>query len=168
MHDSSALIQPEADGEGSPQPYAPGGGHFDLSSAPPNSPLTGAPAIQPQTGAGAGALPLTTPTVPEEDVRGFLAAHPGVLGQLSPGGPTEVVAVRFLSSKEASALVGIDFGRAADAPLCYVTLQGTFHISGPPSLQGTATTPLTRAHVVFDARSGNLLNTGSSPRDMVP
>jgi len=114
------------------------------------------PAIQPRS--GADALPLATPTVTEGDVR----------GQLSPGGPIEVVAVRFLSSKEAGALAGIDFGRAADAPLCYVTLRGTFHISGPPSPQGRATTPLTRAHVVFDARSGNLLNTGSSPRDMTP
>lgn len=166
MHDSPASIQPGADGEGSPQPYAPGGGHFDPSSALPKSPLTGVPAIQPRS--GADALPLATPTVTEGDVRGFLAAHPKVLGQLSPGGPIEVVAVRFLSSKEAGALAGIDFGRAADAPLCYVTLRGTFHISGPPSPQGRATTPLTRAHVVFDARSGNLLNTGSSPRDMTP
>ena len=166
MHDSPASIQPGPDGEGSPQPYAPGGGHFDLSSVHPNSPITGVPAIQPRE--GADALPLTAPTFTEDDVRGYFAAHPGVPGLGSTGDTVKVVAVRFLGAKDADALLDLNFGRVADAPLCYVRLQGTFHISGPPSLQGRATAAATWAHVVFDARTGNLLNTGSSPRDTTP
>jgi hypothetical protein len=120
--------------------------------------IIGAQAVQPH-------LPAF-PAFTEEDVRADVATHPLPGGGISSVGTPTVVAVAFMTVREASALIQNFIGwRDADL-VCYVELEGAFTVhAGPPGyVSRYATTPTnTRVVAILDARTGNCLVAGFLP-----
>ena len=117
----------------------------------------GGPAIQPRiTGADASTAAYT-----EADVRQYLAAHP----MLPTTDGTEPVLARvlFIPASQASALMrGESIGRPDTTLVCYVEVHGNLSTSWvrvpePGLMPGPAHVGV----LVFDAQTGNLLNTRS-------
>ena len=125
--------------------------------APPPSPQ-GVPAITPRL---TSSKP-TEPAITEQDVIAYVLAHP-VSGtrKIQTDGPLTVERVEFLSARDVHARLNATSGRADDAPLCLVTVRGTFTLHGMRGM-----TPLhgTTVFQVYDAKTGHLLLHGVDAR----
>ena len=118
----------------------------------------GLPAIQPHLS--------SVPTFAEEDVRDYVATHAVPGGSIKSATPPTVVAIRFMTTHEASALIQNFIGWRKDDLVCYVELEGlfTFHGGPPGYVSKHATIPVeTRVYEILDARTGNLLVVGFLP-----
>jgi hypothetical protein len=117
----------------------------------------GLPAIQPNAALAqaGGAGPYFT----EADVRQYVATHRPY--STVPGTPNPVVvSVQFLTSKQASALVGGEEIAASDSTLvCLVFVSGTFSAAAwaGPGDTVAANATFTQGWMAFDAHTGNLL-----------
>lgn len=113
--------------------------------------VDGLPAIAPRAGTQAGKAAFS-----EQDAAQYASGH-RMWHNMDGSRPT-VVAVRFATSQEISALVHTTTGRPADALLCYVELKGTFTFPGPNQDVTYHT-----GFEVFDAQTGNMLVAGGMP-----
>lgn len=120
-----------------------------------NHPI-GIPAITPRAGM-AVAAGATGPHFTRADVIQYITAHPEITGAVSGKPAPTVTSVRFVTAKQASALLqGESIGLPDSAPVCVVQLRGTFASSfAPPGFNAPATTDT--AILVFDGQTGNLL-----------
>lgn len=94
----------------------------------------------------------------EEDVRAFITSRSGRFGRVQVAGPYEIRSVIFLRATEALPRLGVTAGATGDQLICAATLHGTFTVPGPyvPG-NGSTTNEKSRMILIFDARSGNLL-----------
>jgi hypothetical protein len=119
----------------------------------PQSGSLGLPAIQPT-------LPKTpSPRFTTVDVRTYLRTHPFMSGPLVKGATSTIVAIQFMTSKQASELMhGASVGLPDSALVCYVKLHGPFtqvNASVPPGAEQLP--PAEFGVEIFDAETGNLL-----------
>ena len=145
---------------GCPDPRARAPGHSPTDPGQPPPPI---PAITPSN-------PNPAPGEPafdEADVRAQVAAAvppgPATAGTFAHTGPLTLTAVAFLPADEVERRLRISLGRPADAPVCLVTVAGTFtRPETPPGPDGDRRPPVmfTSSVLVFDARTGNLLLQG--------
>jgi len=116
----------------------------------------GLPAIQPRTtnpAPGQAAFAV-------QDVIDYVLAR-GVQGaRIGSSGPITVDKVEFLSGRDANARLHQETGQAEETLLCVVTVRGAFILQAP--MPGHDRT-FTAAVLVFDARTGNLLQQGEAP-----
>jgi hypothetical protein len=117
----------------------------------------GIPAIAPTLPTSA-----STATFTADDVRTFVGAHR--FFPSTDGTTPTITKILFIPASEASALLGNEWiGRPANAIVCYVELHGNLDrsriVSAPAPYPGLAT-PSHSGHLVFDARTGNLLIRG--------
>lgn len=117
---------------------------------------TGVPAIQPSIANPA----LGQAAFTAQEVIDYVRAH-GVQGvRFVSSGPVAVERVEFLASREVDARLHTEAGQAGDTLLCLVTVRGDFTLFTP--IPGR-TASFTLAELVFDARTGNLLQQGQAP-----
>ena len=110
---------------------------------------SGHPAITPQ-----GGQPIT-----EAQVRSYVLSHrvPGTLQATD----TAVVSVSFMTHQQVRALLhSANLGIPDQEPMCVVILSGKFVFTGPPGQ--TPTFPF--GVEVFNARTGNFMQSGGLPR----
>lgn len=114
----------------------------------------GFPAIKPSSTV-AGLPAFTT-----EDVQSYLAENPPPYWDSSTPRPT-IVGVEFLSAGEVERRTGTSTDQPDGAVLCLVTVKGQFIPRLPRGVEATfRPDPNTLQHLVFDARTGNLLMVG--------
>lgn len=142
------------------QPPTPRAGDPDRAKA---GPPEGIPAIRPSR----PAVGPDEPTFTADDVRAFIAAHGLDYGRMQPAGPYQIEGVEFVTSAEAARRLEVRSGRPDTAPLCLVTIRGTFRDAGgpPPNPQTGApsTGTFSTMVLVFDARTGNLVRREGLP-----
>jgi hypothetical protein len=112
-------------------------------------PASGHAAIAPSGPAG----------ITDAEVRAFVLSHrvPAAL----QASDVAILSTSFVTAQEVRArLHSARLGLPDDAPLCLVVLSGRFVFSGPPGQ--TPTFPY--GIEVFDARTGNLIQSGGMPR----
>lgn len=101
---------------------------------------------------------LTEPTFTADDVVTYLGLHPArSAGNVGSKQSATIERIEFLSARDVKDRLNTWIGVPDDAPLCLVTLRGTFMAGSLPRIapiQGN------RAWRVFDARSGNILLEG--------
>jgi hypothetical protein len=163
---ASTGAAPAASGKLPPPPQAPSA--FRLS----DTYVAGSPAITPhaaQTAAGTSATIAPAggagAAFTRADVIAFFRQHGFFAGPVVAGAQLQVVAVRFVSAKQASQLMqGESVGRPDAAFVCYVKVRGPFllqrvHHSAPPAGATNKAFPTTAEYgdAVFDAATGNLL-----------
>ncbi len=111
----------------------------------------GIPAIPPRATPASPAEPAFT----AEDVAAYILAHPVAgTGKIEPHTPITIDSIEFLPGREVHARLGRTTGAPDETVLCFVTLRGSFTVSG---MRGTANLHATRAWRVFDGQTGNLL-----------
>lgn len=123
-----------------------------------NQSSEGASAIQPRLS--------SVPAFSEEDVRNYVATHPIPGGAIRSVKPPTVIAIRFMTTQEASALIHNFISWRKDDLVCYVELEGFFTFQGGPPgyVSRYATNPAeTRVFEILDAQSGNILVAGFLP-----
>jgi len=117
----------------------------------------GLPAIHPRT--------TSTPAFSVADVVQYLRTH-ALPRFAAVGAPATVTGVQFMTSREVNTLPdGQETGLPDSALVCYVTLHGTFVIPGVRVPNSLTVRTFHGAKVIFDARTGNLLLSGSLPKD---
>lgn len=112
-------------------------------------PAVGHAAIVPAGGAG----------ITDAEVRAYVLSHrvPATL----QASDVAILSTSFVTAQEVRArLHSAKLGLPDNAPLCLVVLSGKFVFSGPPGQ--TPTFPI--GIEVFDARTGNLIQSGGMPR----
>lgn len=126
-------------------------GDPDLTNATPGRGVTGIKPSRVPTDPNQAAFP-------EEEVRAFIASRSGNFGRVQAEGPYEIRSVVVLRGEEAPARLGVTAGTTDDQLLGVATLHGTFTVPGPfvPG-KGSTTYKNSQMILVFDARSGNLL-----------
>ncbi len=120
-----------------------------------NQSSEGAPTIQPHLS--------SVPAFTEEDVRNYFAMHGASGGRISSVKPPTVSAIRFMTTREASALIQNFISFRKDDLVCFVELEGafTFHGGPPGYVSRYAVDPVqTRVFEILDAQTGNLLVVG--------
>jgi len=131
-------------------PFPPG--FFDPSK---QSPVTGAPAIQPKI----KVTNSSTPTFTAQDVKDYIAANPDRPNKKAEVPPT-IDKVEFVTYQEYKTRPGImaQVNISNDRLLCLVAMSGRFTIYGPP-VGGAAPRKITdtKENLVFDAQTGNIL-----------
>ncbi len=105
-----------------------------------------------------------TPAFTAADVRRYYLIHSFSAGPTVSGAPPTIVSIRFITTKDAQALMGGEpIGLPDNAMVCYVELRGPFYpkyVSVPPGQTLPAT--FDAGVEVFDAQTGNLLLWGVS------
>ena len=141
-------------GPGQPDPSAQAPG--PSGSGTPTGRAVGVPGIQPRiTNPALGQAAFTA-----QDVIDFVLTQ-GVHGaRIVSTGPVVVEKVEFLSGGAANARLHAEIGQANETLLCVVTVRGNFTLLGPMPGGDRA---FTDAVLVFDARTGNLLQQGEAP-----
>jgi len=123
----------------------------------PTSPQ-GFPAITPQI---VSSNP-TEPAITEQDVIDYVLAHPVPgTGKIRTDGPITVERVEFLPARDVHARLNAASGRSDEAPLCLVTVRGSFTLHG---MRGMAPLHGTTVFQVYDAKTGYFLLQGVDAR----
>jgi hypothetical protein len=131
----------------------------------PSEPPKSVPVVEPPQGAaGARAsgmraiTPAANAQITETQVRNFVLSH-----HLPRARATNmaIVSVSFMATGQVSSLLhSARIGVPDQDPMCVVIMSGTFVFTGPPG--HTVTYPV--AVEVFDARTGNLMQSGGLAR----
>jgi hypothetical protein len=132
-----------------PNPVAP----VEPSRGAVGQPPSGRPAISPPPNA----------QITETQVRSYVLSHrvPRALQATNMA----IVSISFINSQQVRSLLhSPNLGIPDQEPMCLVILSGTFVFPGPPGT--TPTFPI--AIEVYDARTGNLLQSGGLPRPPQP
>ena len=98
------------------------------------------------------------PTFSREDVLAWISTNP--IGRMIALEPPTLVKIEFMTAGDVHSLLRTSTGLPDSAPVCYVEFQGRFDAPHPPG----AAPIYTRARVVFDGRTGNLLMAGAGDR----
>lgn len=128
-------------------------GQTTQASIPPRSSGLGIPAIQPT-------LPISSsPRFTTADVKAYLSTHPFMSGPPVKGVTPTIVEIKFMTSKQASALMrGESVGLPDSSLVCYVKLHGPFTQSNASVPPGAKQLPSVEFGVeIFDGQTGNLL-----------
>lgn len=130
----------------------------------PIAPVQPAPGAVGQAPSGRPAIsPSPNAQITEAQVRSYVLSHrvPRALQATNMA----VVSVNFINSQQVrSMLHSANLGLPDEEPMCLVILSGTFVFPGPPGKSPTF--PI--AVEVYDARTGNLLQSGGLPREPQP
>lgn len=105
----------------------------------------------------------TIPSFTAADAQQFITTNGFAGGTISPGSSIVIEKTLFITSSQASSLIGESVDRPANALVCFVQLYGPFVVSNDPpaGVQQTMTVP--RVYELFDAQTGNLLGYGGLP-----
>jgi hypothetical protein len=109
--------------------------------------------------------PGESPAFTTDDVKAYLLKTPVPSATRYNPQAITVVAIDFVTSKDASARLGGEpLGLPDSRLVCFALLQGSFTFSGPPG--GGSPSQATYSNVVeiFDAQTGNLLLVGGLGR----
>ncbi|HEY8597774.1 MAG TPA: hypothetical protein VIL85_05045 [Thermomicrobiales bacterium] len=123
----------------------------------PTSPQ-GIPAITPRL------VPdnVLEPAFSKQDVVDYVLAHPvSGTGRIQTDSPITVESIEFLPAREVHARLNTTSGRPDDAPLCLVTIRGSFSLHG---MRGMAPLHGTTVVQVYDARTGFFLLQGADAK----
>ncbi len=104
----------------------------------------------------------TEPAMTAQDVIDYVLAHPVTgTGRIQTAGPITVERVEFLPARAVHARLNAASGRSDEAPLCLVTVHGSFTLHGMRGM-----TPLrgTIVFQVYDAKTGHFLLQGVDAR----
>jgi hypothetical protein len=131
----------------------------------PKEPPKTVPVVEPAPGAAgspASGIRAITPAasaqITETQVRSFVLSHHVPRAQATN---LAIVSVSFITSEQVRSLLhSPKIGVPDQEPMCVVIMSGTFVFSGPPG--HTVTYPI--AVEVFDARTGNLMQSGGLAR----
>jgi hypothetical protein len=124
-------------------------GALEIPKGPPSAPQ-GIPALRAKVGAGG---PFT-----REDAEAYFRTH-NLLRNMTSTASFKVDKLEFLTNREVTQrLKGVSPGLGDSEPIGLVTLKGEFKFAGPP---GTTPAEFTHAYAAFDAKTGNLLVTGT-------
>lgn len=119
----------------------------------------GRPAIPPRNN--------SVPSFSETDVRDYLSRNIP-LGKIQVVGFPMVTQVVFATIRDigrATADDALEANYPADMIVCYVELKGEFRVFGPPVHSRHAPTPTrSTAFIIFDARTGHIIVTGTPSR----
>lgn len=100
-----------------------------------------------------------TSRISETDVKNYVTSHPFQGGSAVPGTTPKIVAINYMTSKEASQLLNNEsIGLADTAMVYYVKWQGPFKPNtsvAPP--KAIFPTSVSSGVEIFDAQTGNLL-----------
>lgn len=116
-------------------------------------------AVPSSSGRGLSAIHPSSPSgVTTAEVQAYLRTHPFVGGPPIPGVTVSIKTIQFMTSKQASALMGgEETGLPDTATVCYVELRGPFTVVAPIP-PGAKQLPTVASGVeIFDAQTGNLL-----------
>jgi hypothetical protein len=112
------------------------------------SPATGSPAI----------TPVANAQITEAQVRTYVLSHRLPRAEATN---SAIVSISFITSEQVSSLLhSAKIGVPDQDPMCLVVMSGTFVFPGPRG--HTVTYPI--AVAVFDARTGNLMQSGGLAR----
>jgi hypothetical protein len=130
-------------------------GMSHLSQTKPKS--VGIPAIRVK-GTASQVAP-NTPRISKTDVENYVKIHPFQGGSAISGTTPKVVAINYITSKEASQLLKNDsIGLADTAMVYYVQWEGPFNTTNVDRPQGAIfPTSVSKGVEIFDAQTGNLL-----------
>jgi len=97
----------------------------------------------------------TEPAITEQDVIDYVLAHPVTgTGRIQTDSPITVERVEFLPASDVHARLDTVSGRSDEAPLCLVTVHGSFTLHG---MRGMAPLHGTTVFQVYDAKTGYFL-----------
>jgi len=123
----------------------------------------GVPAIKPRT----AVTDPTTPTFADTDVTQYVATHLPQ-GRISAQGTVTVASVQFKPLDQTNAQLHTDLAIPTNTLLCVAELKGNFVLTGPPHVNADGTysvrtTTLQTVYYIFDAHTGNLVETVGAP-----